>query len=352
MNVHFSYKTAKTPDVVREVEQQIEKLGRRLQVFRPELIHLHGGVGPGSAKEGAIHVTLNLRLPSGQLAAQNTAANAVAAVKGSFHELLNQLNAHKDLLRNKHKWRRLSREYDRVPFEKTIAAVGPDGNTPDLNATPELRDVQQFVNSDLPRLTRFIARELRYRESTGAIQPNQVTTEEVVDEAVAMALSGEEHRPETLSVQRWIYRLALKALTNLTRPNGEADITAVRIEQSAGEQNVTGSDEAVLQFHQPDDRLTEENVIANPNANSPEQLAQSDEFIAQLELALREGRAEEREAFILFALEGFTPDEIAKISDRSPDEVKKLIANARGTIEKRLPNSNAFKSRLLNYDVA
>ena len=40
MNVHVSYKVPKTPDIEKEITHQIEKIQKRLQVFRPELVHL------------------------------------------------------------------------------------------------------------------------------------------------------------------------------------------------------------------------------------------------------------------------------------------------------------------------
>ena len=39
MNVHVSYKVSKTPDVEKEINHYVEKLNKRLQVFRPELVH-------------------------------------------------------------------------------------------------------------------------------------------------------------------------------------------------------------------------------------------------------------------------------------------------------------------------
>src|SRR5438105_3624244 len=53
MNVHVSYKAAKTPEADREFHQHTEKLQRRLQVFRPELVHLHAIVAPGPVRDGA-----------------------------------------------------------------------------------------------------------------------------------------------------------------------------------------------------------------------------------------------------------------------------------------------------------
>ena len=66
MNVHVSYKVHKTPDIEKEISHQIEKIQKRLHVFRPELVHLKAVIDQNSAREGTL-VSLNLRLPSGQL---------------------------------------------------------------------------------------------------------------------------------------------------------------------------------------------------------------------------------------------------------------------------------------------
>ena len=80
MNVHISYELRKTPDLEKEINHLVEKLRKRLQIFRPELLHLKGMVEQSSPREGTI-VSLNLRLPSGQLAAQRSARTPVAAIK-------------------------------------------------------------------------------------------------------------------------------------------------------------------------------------------------------------------------------------------------------------------------------
>src|SRR6202051_5258203 len=102
MTVHFSYKVHTTPDIEKEINPQVEKIQKRLQVFRPELVHLKGLIDQNSAREGVL-VSLNLRLPSGQLAAQAKAPNATAAIKAVFDELVQQIGRHKQLLRSKHK---------------------------------------------------------------------------------------------------------------------------------------------------------------------------------------------------------------------------------------------------------
>ena len=87
MNVHISYKIPKTPEVEREITHLIEKLQNRLQVFRPELIHLKGSLEHNSDREGTV-VALNLRLPSGQMAVQESASNPAAAIKAALDDML------------------------------------------------------------------------------------------------------------------------------------------------------------------------------------------------------------------------------------------------------------------------
>src|SRR6516225_4544132 len=175
MNVHFSYKICKTSDLEKQVKQQLEKLNKHLQVFRPELVHVKGIVEESSAREGVV-VSLNLRLPTGQMAAQEKSPAAGVAVKTAFDSLIEQLKRHKQVLRSKHKWVR-HRTADRraseiASFEKTVAVVRPE-------AVSSI-DIASYIDVNLPRLHRFVERQIVYRESLGELQPDQVAPEDVV----------------------------------------------------------------------------------------------------------------------------------------------------------------------------
>lgn len=217
MNVHVSYKVRKTPDIETEINHQTEKLRKRLQVFRPELVHLKAIVEQNSAREGTV-VSLNLRLPSGQLAAQQNATNATSAVKSSFDELTKQITRHKELLRSSHKWRRVrrgakeTREFG-VPFEKTLAAVIP----PTISAD----DIRSYVNVNLSRLERFVERELYFRHASEELPEDGILTQEVIDEVVARAL-GDVDRPEKLALEPWLYRLAMQTMDEMAMPSDES----------------------------------------------------------------------------------------------------------------------------------
>jgi DNA-directed RNA polymerase specialized sigma24 family protein len=344
MNVHVSYRVHKTPSVEKDIQHQIEKLRKRLQVFRPELIHLKGVVEEVSAREGT-SVSLNLRLPSGQLAAQRSAPTPAAAVKSAFEDLLEQVNKHKEILRSSHKWQRGRRgdsarpgtTVPEVPFEQTLAAVYP----PMVSAD----DIRSYVNVNLARLERFVEREIYFREAQEVVASDTLTKDEVIDETIAAALGDGEEKPERLALEPWLYRLALKALDDLSRTD-ESNSNAVCLEESARRRNVKGSDEPELQFHQPDESITGETVIADARVATPEQILASDEMLRLIASALRDLGSGPREAFILHAIEGFSIDEIMAITGLPADRVLAFISAAREHLRSAPGLAREFQGRL------
>ncbi|HET7750074.1 MAG TPA: HPF/RaiA family ribosome-associated protein [Terriglobales bacterium] len=344
MNVHFSYKVNKTPDIEKEINQQVEKIRRRLQVFRPELVHLKGIVEQNSVREGFL-VSLNLRLPSGQMAAQERSPNATTAIKGAFEDLVEQLTKHKDHLRNTHRWPRWrrvgrTRPQPQVPFEETVAAVQPP--------TVSSEDISSYVNANLGRLQRFVERELRYRESVDQLAPETLTPAEIINEAVANALGDGLDKPERLALEPWLYRLSMRAIDDLSSRTGE-DPGSVPLQRNQRAPNVRASDEPQLQYHQPDEQLIAQDTIPDRGTATPEDIAASDEMITLVEVALLSAPRENREAFILNAIEGFTVEEIAAITDRKPEQVRASVNSARDHLRKALPIPNEFRNKLLQH---
>jgi len=314
MNVHISYKISKTPDLEKLINRHVEKLGRYLQVFRSELVHLKGIVEENSARQGVV-VSLNLRLPSGQMAAQESSATATAAIKAAFDAVTEQLKKHKEQLRNQHNWPRRrgpgSAVATTVPFEETIAAVRPE--------TVSAGDISSYIDVNLPRLKRFVQRELNFRESEGQIPPGQIAADDVVGEAIADALGEQHDKPERMKLEPWLYRLAKQAIDRLGSEN-------------RGERYIAG-----------------ENVISDPTADTPEELAAQRELISLVETTLRDAGRNEREAFILYTIEGFTLEEIADVTNRGVEEVRASIRRAREHLQGALPIKDPLKERLVEY---
>ena len=342
MNVQFSYKVSKTPDLEKIINQQVEKLGRYLRVFRPELVHLKGILEENSARQG-FAVSLNLRLPSGQMASQESSPTVTTAIKSAFDDISEQVKRHKELLRNHHKWPRrrgpARATVGTVPFEQTVAVVVPE--------KVSFSDITGYVDINLPRLKRFIQRELQYREDQDQLAPNQITVEDVVNEAIANALGEQDDKPEKIKLEPWVHRLAREAINRLSADGLET--ANVPLERSHGQQNVQGSDEATLQFHQPDDKLMEENVIPDPTANNPEELAAREELLNLVEKTLQDAGRDEQESFILYTVEGFTLQEIADIENHKVEEVRAAIRRAGEHLQRALPIKDPLKDKLLEY---
>jgi RNA polymerase sigma factor (sigma-70 family) len=347
MNVHISYRLHKSPALEEDIQHHIDKLRKWLQVFRPELIHLKGVVEENSPREGT-SVSLNLRLPSGQMAVHTTATTAAAAVKSAFEDLLQQVNKHKELLRSSHKWRRRRNEASErrgfaVPFEQTVAVVFP--------AMVCAEDVRSYVDANLSRLERFVEREIYFREASEAIAPDSIAKEEVIDEAIAAALGEGNDKPERLALEPWLYRLALNALDQLSRAEESAG-NSVHLEESVRPRNVKASDEPGLQFHQPDEAFTEETIIADDRVATPEEIVGSDEMMRLIASALRDVGSDHREAFILHALEGFGVDEISAITGLAPERVLASISAAREHLRKSPGFVGQLKGRFISSGAA
>jgi RNA polymerase sigma factor (sigma-70 family) len=364
MNVHVSYKAGKTPDIEREFKNQIQKLQPRLQVFKPELVHLHAVVEPDENR--GISTSLSLRLPSGQVAAQSSGENAVAATKAAFADLISQVTKHKELLRGQ--WtrkalRRAGRErLTQMPIPAAAIPARTNGKTQaqtHRTAAAELRppasktdsaavaDVELWLSANLRKLEEFIDQELNFQIESDKIRENQITREEVIDEVIVSALSHEGGKRELLSPESWFHRLALQAIRRLIHDN--ADTANISLDAPAGIQNVTGSDENVLQYHQPDDSLPEESIIRDESVRTPEEIMAGDEMVAQLDLVLGGVNAGDREAFVLYTLEGFTVDEISRLAGRSAEQIRQSIHDARAHIQQKLPTQNQLRKSLLHH---
>ncbi|HEX8927191.1 MAG TPA: sigma factor-like helix-turn-helix DNA-binding protein [Terriglobales bacterium] len=341
MNVHFTYKLSKTPDVEHALQTQVEKLGRRLQVFNPDMVALKGALE--EAPRTGYAVSLNLRLPAGQMAARTSSDTLAGAIKSCFDDLTEQLTRHKDQLRREHKWPRVRRVHQprpesQVPFEDTVAAVTLEKITAE--------DVNGWVNANLARLQRFIQRELMYRRHQGQRHFDGITSAEVLDEVIANALDDHKPRPEKLALEHWLYRLARSAMDRLAN-QGHQQGAVLPLESQQRQAMRESDDDAYVQLHQQDEELTNENIVADRRLATPEQLAASDEVVGMVEMALRNSAPLDRESFLLSTFEGFTTHEIAQITERTESEVHASIKRAREHLRKALPVGGRIREKLI-----
>ena len=330
MNVHMIYKLDKSPSTEAYLQSQIHKLGPRLQVFNPDMVSLRGTFE--SAPKSGYRVTLNLSLPSGQMVAHSDSVSPRAAIRMAFEDLGVQLRKHKDHLRSHYRYPAVRGEgrqpiSPQVSFENTIAAVIP--------AKVSSIDVNRFVNANLERLRGYVERELAFRRDGGQKRLQAVSVEEVVDEAIANALDEHHERPAKIALEPWLYRLSRSAMDRLGNQH-EGDAAPERPAQTEMLPQLDAGDEEMLQFYRPDELLTRESLIADRTSLSPEDEASREELMSMVERALRGAALQQREAFLLFTMEGFRPMEIAQITERTVEDVQNDIRQAREYLRRSL----------------
>jgi len=341
MNVHFTYKLSKSPDVENLINNQVKKLQTRLQVFKPDMISLHGTIDE-NPKVG-FTASLNLRLPTGQMAARDSADTPQAVLRSVFDNLLEQLNKHKAQLRSRHQWpreRRVEqpRTVNQVPFEETLAAVHPESISEG--------DIDEFVNANLDRLRRYVERELMFRSDNGQDGLREVAVDEVVSEAIASALDENAERPEKVAIEAWLFQLARRAIDRIKRESSsdDRDIALQSNERKLNENS--GDDDALRQFDFDADTVTAANSLAD-NSATPEEIFANDEVIGMVQTALHQAQPEDREAFILFTLEGFTIRELSAITDRKEEDIRKSIRAASEVLKRGMRVNDPLKSRIV-----
>ena len=165
----------------------------------------------------------------------------------------------------------------------------------------------------------------------------------MIDEVIAGALGDGGDKPDKMALEPWLYRLAIHAIGDLLARCSD-NVLSVHLEDSARLPNVRASDEPELQFHQPDETLTRESVIADRRVATPEDIASSDEMDTLVQSALAAARPRDREVFILHTMEGFSVAEIAAITDRKPESINASILAAREHLRRSPPIAQPFQT--------
>jgi ribosomal subunit interface protein len=89
----------------KQCERHIEKLGRLLKSYEPDLVQLHGVFSKNPHKQEH-SFSLNLSLPTGTLHATGTGDNVRASCNKAFTELEMQVKKHQSRLRKDYEWKR------------------------------------------------------------------------------------------------------------------------------------------------------------------------------------------------------------------------------------------------------
>lgn len=329
MNVHFTIQVPKSPELEQLLQRSTAKIERLLIFFQPELVQINGRLVRRSAREGVV-CSLNLRLPSGQMAAEQAAGTAQTALRAACEDLVEQLKKHKQRLRGEQSRRRRRHLSARTVGE---ALPLPMPRRPFADGEAHRQQLGIYIGTHLTELRAFVARQLEVREVLGEIRPSQLDVEEVLDEMIALALD-ESSDPASLERERWFHLLVIRAIHNLQTEVGDAADEALERPLNAAEWREWQR----RQVRGPSEELDLQGASRDLSAPNPEEVTYGHEMLRLLEGALRRLPEQQREDILLFALEGFTVAELAHLTRRPDDVVRRSLEEAHRVLrEQYLP---------------
>ena len=178
-------------------------------------------------------------------------------------------------------------------------------------------------------LYRFVARELRYHEALGDIDPGELLPEDIVDEVVLQALKQARRIPHRSTFKGWLRHLALRSIhKHVQRLRLQHRMEVRSLEDSV----LSGQKWGV--WYQPDEALLWEDVLPAP-VPSPEEALLLNETQEDLEKELNALPYDQRLVFILRAIDGLSYAEIAAILNRPRNAIKSAYHQARETLRQQ-----------------
>jgi ribosomal subunit interface protein len=106
MNVSISYRHVESQQAVAvELMRRLDKLGRLLRSYQPDLVQLKG-VFSKNQRTDEQSCAITLSLPTGTLHATGNGKNVLAGCKKAFSDIEGQIKKHQSLLRREHEWKR------------------------------------------------------------------------------------------------------------------------------------------------------------------------------------------------------------------------------------------------------
>lgn len=301
------------PPHEKVVNRQVTKVRKLLPSFPPEVVELDVGIEK-LVRGNQFKTVLTLTIPQRVIRAEEIEDNPSGSIIRAFDELVRRLKRFKSQLSREQLWHR---QTARVEFSPQVLT----------------RDVEESISANLEKIENYIRRELYHFVLVGQVPPGIVEPQALVDEVFLEVSARSKAKPTNLSQEQWMFQLARNRvqarIRELEEHRDEAHIEEDAVRQSRWE-------DEDLNFYQPDENLRVEDLLPDGNGENPEEILAREEVEEQLRkgVALLPGGV--RESFVLFALEGFTSDEVAMITGKEPARVLADVEEARQFLRREL----------------
>lgn len=296
------------------IDRQAQKISKALHTFSSEVVDLDVTVAK-LTRGSQYQTSMLLTIPQRSIRVEEIEDNPTSSIVRAFAELRRRINRFKSQLTRERLWRR-------EPLRTWTEDVGDTSQV-----------LGNSINQNLEKIENYIRRELYHNVVTGILPPGHVEPHALVDDVFLEVTSNIHSRPPSVSVEQWMFQIARERIRELLeelekrRDDAHIDELAQASDQWEDE---------LLNFYQPDESLHIEDLVRDDKSADPEQLLEREEVEERLQEAIALLPDSVRESFVLFAVEGFTSDEVAMITGQGSSQVLADVESARETLRKRL----------------
>ncbi len=317
-------------DLTAFIQQKAAGLEKRLKRYHPEMAHLTVKINQVAQKN--IYVCkLDLNVLRDYISVKKEASTPSLAFQDAFRALRKEFEKYR-LKINKN-----LRSRQMLHRQRSAAA--------EVQVSDWENYFQTVVSHKLKDLLRLARHELLNYQLSGQLEPGELLPEDIVDEAVlrvfTRATPGETPKDLMRSLTRTVLQVAREFAGTISRERAQTISVDKRTGLLPPQEAVTTLGEEILYFYQPDEVLKVEDVMEDPSALTPEEILQDEEIINLLYYHLNELPEAQRKAYVLVAIEGFSPEETAMVLDAAPEKVMEWVQQARQTLGQKLARDRA-----------
>ncbi|MFO0984037.1 MAG: integrase [Planctomycetota bacterium] len=312
--------------------KKAQRLQRSLQRFPEASRHLRVVVSLRSDQK-TYDVRAVLLLPTGTLVAAATATGHDPALDEVIGRLTQELRRLKERVRHEQLY------HKRVRRQHEFASVSDY-----LARFVSQRDRVAFFDLLRPimrSLHDHVARELTIAQLEGAVHLRELSVHDLIDEVIMLAWERFRERPVDAPLDRWLFELLHESLDRSAAQHSQASSLS---QELRGNDPLNHPDDAWVVENDPcwrqPEQLTLEEALPSLEEPEPWQAACEHEERLWLLRELRTFDRNQRRAFMLHALEGWEPADIALQQQRSEAAVRADIDHVRHAMVARIKNQS------------
>jgi RNA polymerase sigma factor (sigma-70 family) len=189
---------------------------------------------------------------------------------------------------------------------------------------------RDFFRQHYGQLLHHARRHIRHFELTEEIPSRALDARDIVDEAARQAEAKTREKPGTMSWLVWIYHLLHQELRVQRDALRQEERQSVSVEKQVTLPELSPQAlfplEKIVQKDMEPEVIKIEDVVADPEAAPPDQIEAAKDLLEYLQSSIQGWPRVDRDAFELYVVEGFEPEEVARITGQSLKKVKEIVA--------------------------